>query len=235
MYILNYLTFLKKVVKYNGIGGTFKTIMFNFRYFPLYLAWKLPVTMTSKVKVRNMHRGGIVLKNCGGWGILCLGGIDKEYCYDHDSVINIVGTLVLDGSGWRCFAPGAIIYVGDGATLTIGKDFSSSHDLKIYCRHKITIGNDNMWSYYNVVMDNDGHYIYDETGNHINSNSEVIFGNHVWMGCRCTVLKGSIIPDGSIVGSNSQVREKLTCRNAIYAGNGPVVIKENISWDRNLI
>lgn len=55
------------------------------------------------------------------------------------------------------------------------------------------------------------------------------------MGCRCTVLKGSIISDGSIVGSNSQVREKLTCRNAIYAGNGPVVIKENISWDRNLI
>lgn len=72
MSILNYLTFLKKVVKYNGIGGTFKTIMFNFRYFPLYLAWKLPVTMTSKVKVRNMHRGGIVLKNCGGGAYFAL-------------------------------------------------------------------------------------------------------------------------------------------------------------------
>ena len=238
MLIRNYFILLMKVVKYNGIRGTLKSIIFNLKYFPLRQALKLPVIMTSRVKVRNMRRNGIVLKNCGGGGIfgmLRFGGIDREYCYDHDSVINILGTLILDGSGWRCFASGAIIYIGEGAEMTIGKSFSSSHDTKIYCRHKITIGDNNMWSYYNVIMDNDAHFIYDFEGNHINPNKEVVFGENVWMGCRCTVLKGSLVPDGSIIGSCSVVCKNLASKNSIYAGLGPRFIRKEVKWDRKLI
>ena len=146
-----------------------------------------------------------------------------------------MGSLIIKGNGWHAFAPGAIIYVGENATLTLDDRFSVSHDVKIYCRHKITIGKDNMWSYYNVIMDNDAHYIYDYDGEHINKNREVIFGDNVWMGCRCTVLKGCVVPNGSIIGSCSIVRRKLLIENSIYAGLGPELIRQQVKWDRRLI
>lgn len=150
-------------------------------------------------------------------------------------MINILGKVIIKGDGWHAFAPGAIVYVGKNATLTLNNRFSVSHDVKIYCRHKITIGKDNMWSYYNVIMDNDAHYIYNYEGEHINQNREVIFGDNVWMGCRCTILKGSNVPNGSVIGACSIVRNQLIKENSIYAGIGPKLIRENILWDRKLI
>lgn len=132
------------------------------------------------------------------------------------------------------FAPGAIIYVGKNAILEIDEGFSASHDLKLYCRYRISIGKDNMWSYYNIVMDNDGHHICDANGVHINDNREVIFGNHVWLACRCIVLKGSKIANGSIIGSGSLVRKGTPEENAAYAGNGPELKKRNVFWNRKL-
>lgn len=171
----------------------------------------------------------------GIFGILRIGFIDKEYCYDKSSMINILGKIVIKGNGWHLFAPGAIIYVGENAILTLNERFSVSHDVKIYCRHRITIGKDNMWSYYNIIMDNDAHFIYDFEGNHINPNKEVIFGENVWMGCRCTVLKGSLVPDGSIIGSCSVVCKNLASNDSIYAGLGPRLIRKEVKWDRKLI
>lgn len=220
-----------------GIIGLFKTVCFNFRYLPFKQAVFMPVILTSKVSVRSMGRGRIVLDDLGGgkFGVLRIGLQDLEYCYNKPSMINIQCKLVLKGSGIHSFSPGAIIYVGEGATLEIGEGFTASHDLKIYCRHKITIGKDNMWSYYNVVMDNDGHHIFDVAGNHINGNKEVVFGNHVWMGCRCIVLKGSKIANGSIIASGTTVRKELNKENSIYGNSGPEPLKEHVMWDRKLV
>ena len=157
-----------------------------------------------------------------------------DYCYNKPSMLNILGKVVLKGNGMHSFSPGTILYVGKDATLEIGEGFSASHDLKLYCRHKITIGKDNMWSYYNVVMDNDGHHIYDEKGQHINENKEVVFGDHVWLGCRCIVLKGSKIASGCVIGSGTTVRKNLAIANSIY-GSGPEPLKENIVWNRKLV
>lgn len=167
-------------------------------------------------------------------GLLQIGLQDREYCYDKPSMLNILGRLVLKGSGAHSFSPGTILYVGEDATLEIDEGFTASHDLKIYCRHKITIGKDNMWSYYNVVMDNDGHHIFNQEGSHINKNQPVVFGNHVWMGCRCIVLKGSKIANGSMIASGTTVRKVFSEENCIYA-DGSEPLRSNIRWDRNLV
>ena len=219
-----------------GITGIFKTIVFNFRYLPFQQAIHIPVVLSSKVKVVNMGRGRLILDNLGGgnYSNLRIGIQDLEYCYDKPSMINIQGKVVVKGK-LHSFSPGTILYVGKDAELVIDDGFTASHDLKLYCRHKITIGKDNMWSYYNVVMDNDGHHIYNEDGNHINQNKEVTFGDHVWMGCRCLVLKGSRIADGNIIASGSIVRKNIDGQNNIYGGNGPELLKEHIKWDRKLV
>ncbi len=221
---------------YLGLKGFLKTVYFNFKYLPSHQAIHLPVLMSGKVSFGYMKKDAIELVGGGKTrGVLRIGLQDRQYCYDKPSFFNIYGKLILQGDGIHSFAPGAQVYVGRDAILSIDEGFTASHDLKIYCKKKITIGKNNMWSYYNIVMDNDGHHIYDAQMNHINTNKEIIFGDDVWLGGRCTVQKGSVIPRGSVVGSDSLVRKALKIECAIYAGDGPQLIKENIVWDRNLV
>jgi len=49
------------------------------------------------------------------------------------------------------------------------------------------------------------------------------------------ILKGSIVPSGSIVGNSSLVSGCLEVKNALYAGIPCRVIKSNINWIRKII
>lgn len=228
---------LLRGVKEFGILGCFKTFVFNLKYFPFCIAIKFPVFLTGKVKVLNCKRGLIQFNSPEGIkrGILVLGKIDREYTYDKPVLLNILGRLVINGSGFYHIAPGGIIYVGPDAVMEIGNNFSVSHDIKFYIRTSLKIGDDNMWSYYNIVMDNDGHPIIDRDGKIINSNKGIIIGNNVWIGCRCTILKGTNIPDGSIIGTNSIVRKSLSETQSVYGGTDLKLLKNNVTWKRELL
>lgn len=218
-----------------GLLGLLKTIIFNFTYFPISTAIKLPVFLANNVKVRNCKRGSIIFVNGGGKpGLLCLGLFDREYTYGKPLFLNLLGTMVIHGAGFHHFAPGCIIYVGPDAIMEVGNNFSVSHDAKFYIRKELKIGDNNMWSYYNVIMDNDGHPIYDENGTLVNENKSVIIGNNVWIGCRCTILKGVVIPDGSIIGTNAIVRKRLDVENAIWGADSKM-LRKNINWSRTLM
>lgn len=54
-----------------GIIGLFKTVCFNFRYFPFKQAIFMPVILTSKVSFKGMGRGKIVLDGLGGGQFWC--------------------------------------------------------------------------------------------------------------------------------------------------------------------
>ena len=113
--------------------------------------------------------------------------------------------------------------------LDVGDDFGCTGDTVLSVQHHVVIGNHNLWSYQNIVMDNDGHSIFDENGNRINRPKAIQFGDHVWMGCGCLVLKGSVIPDGTIVAAGSKISGRLTGDNNIVTDKGKV-LKSNISW-----
>lgn len=143
--------------------------------------------------------------------------------------------MIIKGTGFHHFAPGAIIYVGPGAVMEVGNNFSVSHDAKFYIRKYLKIGDNNMWSYYNLIMDNDGHPIYDKYRTLMNENKAVTIGDNVWIGCRCTILKGAVIPDGTVVGTNTIVRKCLNTENAIWGGTDARMLKKDIYWERTLI
>jgi acetyltransferase-like isoleucine patch superfamily enzyme len=212
-----------------------KTIYFNLRYFPLHEAICLPVFIKWNVEIRNMRRGNIVFADGARFFTLGIGFIDREYTFNKPSLLNLQGTLILKGRGYHSFAPGCILYIGQNATMEIGNNFSVSHDSKFYIRKHLIIGDNNMWSYYNVIMDNDAHPMLDNEGNLLNNNENVLIGNNVWMGCRCTILKGGSIPNGSIIGSNSMVNKCLAEDNCVYAVNPIRLIRHEITWKTNLL
>ena len=95
-----------------------------------------------------------------------------------------------------------------------------------------------------IFQANDGHTIFDtETGSNLNSDmrklkdnngflKETEIGDHVWVGRRTTVLGGTSIGPGSIVGTMSVVKGSFP-NNVIVAGIPARLIKKNRSWSRN--
>ena len=79
-------------------------------------------------------------------------------------------------------------------------------------------------------MDTDFHKIRNGQGEVINHNRPVMIGNNVWVGCRCTILKGTIINDGNVIAAGSVVSGKQISQNAIIGGNPLKVMRNNISW-----
>ena len=60
----------------------------------------------------------------------------------------------------------------------------------------------------------------------INENKPIEIGNHVWIGAKSTILKGTKIADGSVIGAGSLGTGLLSDEKSIYAGQPAKLIKE---------
>lgn len=218
-----------------GIAGIIRTLWFNFRYFPIKTAIKIPVIVFQKIETFSLRKGNIVIEN-PGFNRLSLGGHgNTEWTYSRPCYLHIAGKMIVKGSGFHYFRPGICINISKGAVLELGNNFSSANDLRLTVNKKIVVGDNNMWSYDNIVLDSDVHIITDKYGKQINRPGEIIFGDNVWMGCRCTVLKNVCIANGSIIGSNTIITKSLTEPNSIYAGSEAKVIKNDMFWKRDFL
>ena len=98
---------------------------------------------------------------------------------------------------------------------------------------EISIGNDCMYSSEIALYATDVHAIYDdETKTVLNFSKPIRIGNHVWVGRRVGILKGSEINDNSIVGFGSVVNRKFTESSICIAGVPAQIVKSGINWDR---
>lgn len=81
-------------------------------------------------------------------------------------------------------------------------------------------------------MDTDSHDIIDKNGFKMNYPKSISIGNHVWIGCRNTILKGVAIGDNSIVSANSTLTKSVIEGNCIIGGHGKSleVIKREVNW-----
>lgn len=102
----------------------------------------------------------------------------------------------------------------------------------------IDIGKDCMFSYDVEMYSGDGHSIFDVESytrvNEIyphNEKNDIIVGEHVWAGLRCTLLSGRI-GKNSIIGAGAVVKGKVP-KYCVAVGNPAVVKKTNVTWSRN--
>lgn len=83
------------------------------------------------------------------------------------------------------------------------------------------------------IRNGDSHAIYDTlTNQRINKAGDVILGDRVWVGVRATLLKGTQVADGCIVGACSVVAKPLLEPASLYVGNPPRLLRGNIAWTR---
>lgn len=218
-----------KIVK---ILGFFKidfinTIRINAK-LPLKQAIKLPILLYNS-RIDSL-RGQIIIDN-------------KDVCFNmislgkRSSILNIrkngIGISLSKGSTLIFKGPG---YMGNDSSietrlngeLTFEKNFGITSNFKIACEKNIIIG-DNFSSSWEVgIYDTDFHNLYNlENKQTLDSSKAIFIGSDVWVCNRSLILKGSYLPDRSIVSSNSLVNKNFENKpkNSIYAGVPAKLIK----------
>lgn len=207
-----------------------KTIWFNFRYFPVRQAIHLPVWIACNCKVK-MSRGG-VNSSFSKFASIRIGFHEVPIMEPNARTV-----LSIDKGGVLCFdgtahiGKGTKIHVASNAKLQLGDNFAVSASTQINCYKSIRFGRDIQFSWDCLVMDSDTHHIYNETGEKINEDQDIVFGNKIWIGCRSTILKGSIIPDGCVIGAGSLVSGHCFEENTIIAGIPAKSLKKIGKWE----
>lgn len=197
---------LLEVLKSNLI----KTIRFNFKLLPFKQAIRLPILFYGKVDLRSL-KGRVRIDHAIGTGMIKIGIPSK---YVDTQVPNcrwtVNGLIVFHGP--LEMARGSYVLVAEGAVLSLGteKSFYGSN-LKIFCFSKITIGNCVRISWECQIYDTSFHYLekIDDNNDVKPLSKEVFIGDRVWLGNRSTVAKGAIIPNDTIVASNSLVNKSF--------------------------
>lgn len=93
--------------------------------------------------------------------------------------------------------------------------FTMNSNSTLVSAKKIVFGQDVMISRNVVLYDSDFHSLMNELGEVRNHSKDVVVGNHVWISANVMVLKGTQIHDGSVIGANAIVHERVP-ENVIY-------------------
>ena len=150
---------------------------------------------------------------------------------ENNATLEIDGDLEIGGE--------TTIYVGENAYLRIGgrcneRVFGAAILGAVISVHKkITIGYDCLIVNGVSIIDSNFHYVaYNNVP--VDPQADVTIGNNVWLCPDSTVLKGSVIGDGCIVGHNSVVTGKVFPEHCFVAGIPARVIKRNCEWRSSL-
>lgn len=159
-------------------------------------------TRLSKLKIRIRGNSNSVIIKDG-----CAFGPDCSLWLEGDNI-----TIVIDS----------------GCTFTMRCHLNAQED-----NSKICIGKDCMFSNHIIVRTSDSHPIYDlKTKERLNTPEPVIIGNHVWIAPNTKIMKGSVIPNGCIIGSDTTTTKAFTQENAMIVGRPAKVIKTDVEWTR---
>ncbi len=117
------------------------------------------------------------------------------------------------------FAKGSII---------IGEKFGINRYSRIVAHEEILIGNHVTIGQMVSILDHDHHYEMDKKTLTLNGykTAPIKIGNNVWIGDKCTVLKGVTIGDNVVVGAHTLVHKNVP--SGVVIGGNPFKILKKI-------
>ena len=205
-----------------------KTLRFNLHYFPLKTALKLPVVVSHRTYLRELH-GKVELPEKVERAMVKIGFGDVGH-YDRKrsrGIWQVSGTVSFGGKA--SIGHGSKISVrGD---LHLGDGFNMTAESTIVCAKEIRFGNDCLLSWDILVMDTDEHPLYNKDNERINPDKAIQVGDHVWIGCKCVLLKGAEVPDNTVVAAGTLLTSSFSGEHQVIGGNPPTALKHDIRWE----
>lgn len=157
-----------------------------------------------------------------------------------DASSSFTGHITMKGSnnriiiGKNCRLAGEIIVKGRDQTVIIG-DETTFVSVYVLCieNKDITIGRQCMFSRGIEIRTSDAHALIDNrSGRRLNPAASVVIGDHVWVGMRAILNKGTIIVADSVVGAQSFVNSAFDEGNVVIAGTPAKIIRRGVTWNR---
>ena len=213
---------------FNIIRSIPKTLRFNLHYFPLKTALKLPVVVSHRTYLRELH-GKVELPEKVERAMVKIGFGDVGH-YDRKrsrSIWQVSGTVSFGGKA--SIGHGSKISVR--GNLCFGADFNMTAESTIVCAKEIRFGNDCLLSWDILVMDTDEHPLYNKDNERINPDKAIQVGDHVWIGCKCVLLKGAVVPDNTVVAAGTLLTSSFSGEHQVIGGNPPTILKHDIRWE----
>ena len=146
--------------------------------------------------------------------------LDSRLLIEDGGVMHIFG-------GNYFISYGADVEVFKNATLEIGGGIGANIGLTIICGNKITIGRNSGCGRNVTIRDNNGGHAISIRG--YKDSLPVTIKDHVWLTESCTIMPGSVIETGAIVGARSVVSGHIS-GSCIVSGDPAKVVEKNIYW-----
>ena len=127
-----------------------------------------------------------------------------------------------------------IILIGSNSEISIASGTSSTGTIYMtaFEGSSISVGKDCMFAGGVQIRADDAHPIFDiKTGRRVNRSKPIRIGDHVWLCEGAVILNGSEIGPGSIIGTRSIVKGKIT-NNCVAAGIPARVTRKDVAWER---
>jgi carbonic anhydrase/acetyltransferase-like protein (isoleucine patch superfamily) len=227
MWLKKMLRFLYRFITFKI---NFKTLYFNFHYFPAAIAIECPILISNNLFLKEMAGSIRIESDSVFFGMIHIGYGDVGIfdAKGSRSIWEVTGTVIFKGRA--DIGHGSKLSVSKTGTLIFGENFCITAQSSIIATTEIRFGNNCLVSWDVLIMDTDFHPIKDKIGTVLNASQPILIGDKVWIGCRNLILKGSVIPNNAIIGAGSILSKQLDTENAIYAGNPIKKIKEDVYW-----
>ena len=213
---------------FNVLRSIPKTLRFNLHYFPLKTALKFPVVVSHRTYLRELH-GKVELPEKVETAMIKIGFGDVGH-YDRKrsrGIWQVSGTVSFGGKA----------SIGHGSKLSVrghlslGAGFNMTAESTIVCAKEIRFGDDCLLSWDILVMDTDEHPLYNKEDERINPDKAILVGNHVWIGCKCVLLKGAEVPDNTVVAAGTMLKSAFAGNNQVIGGEPPTILKRDTRWE----
>ena len=214
----------------------------------------MPVVVSHRTYLRELH-GKVELSEKVETAMVKIGFGDVGH-YDRKrsrGIWQVSGTVTFGGKA--SIGHGSKISVR--GNLCLGDGFNMTAESTIVCAKEIRFGRDCLLSWDILVMDTDEHPLFNrhETERHetrdpesrspkvprpvsndmenerINPDKAILVGDHVWVGCKCVLLKGAEVPNNTVVAAGTLLTSAFNGENQIIGGNPPAVLKNDIRWE----
>lgn len=174
------------------------------------LLWKSKIKSYGENTI-IFRKGGIIRNTT-----ICIRGDHNVVEIGEDACIN-QGDIYIEDHNNR-------VMIGNGTNLCGKIHLACTEGRSIY------FGKDCLCSSEIVVRTGDSHSIVDMSGERINHAEDVVIGDHVWIGYRVLINKGTVIPENTIIGTGAVVTKSFEEPNTVLAGVPAKVVKKDVNW-----
>ena len=206
-----------------------KSLYLNFTMLPFRQAIKMPILVTEHTYFYSLS-GRIELTSPAKFAMVRFGYLGEDVITPKDAttLLQIEGVMKC-GANVR-FGCGVTVRVEPDAVLEIEADVRIGNRTKVICYDNILIKTDASVTWECQVLDTTFHYMRNVADNTVAPlTSPIVIGAHCWIGNRCSVMKGTFLPDYTIVASNSMCNKKYDFpEKSLIAGIPARLVKTGI-------